>query len=227
MFWSCNPLDLTVAWRQTTDCSDRNETLSSVGLPATLSIFPVYFYGLLHILKGIFFPPTVKKWEWCMKFKQKEITARATSLYKRYSDLWRQIGFWSVFLFWRHLMHILHPALQRGVDISDDKLITLQPFHLPLVPMCLCNVYENFHLCISLGPRCAAYSNQPITFFLLLRDPMVDLVFFFSEPPSGAGLCLKWRWHWGRCWSALQQKDFLNVCFYLLQCPLCPSASAI
>lgn len=76
---------------------------------------------------------------------------------------------------------------QRGVDISDDKLIlqlghlhlvTLQPLHLPLVPVCLCTAYANSPSCFTFvyfsGTALRSYSNESITF--LLEDSIADLV---------------------------------------------------
>lgn len=188
MFWSCNPLDLTVAW-ETNNRLFRQKQNTQLSWSSCYSHhLSCIFLWITTYFKGDLFSPPLcfnsKNEDDAWNSNKKKITARATSLYKRYSDLWRQIGFWSVFLF-EDILCILHPALQRGVDISDDKLITPQPFHLPLVPMCLCNVYENFHLYISQGPCCAAYSNQPITFFPLLQNPngrFGDVVgFFFSQ----------------------------------------------
>lgn len=76
---------------------------------------------------------------------------------------------------------------QRGVDISYDELIlqlghlhlvTLQPLHLPLVPVCLCTAYANFPSCFTFvyfsGMVLCSYSNESITF--LLEDSIADLV---------------------------------------------------
>lgn len=72
-------------------------------------------------------------------------------------------------------------------------------------------VYDNFplffHLYVSQGPRCAAYSNEPITFFLSQWWILVVPVLLRARcSPSRARFCLKWRRHRGRCWSALQLK---------------------
>lgn len=144
------------------------------------------------------------------------ITAQATSLNKLHYDLRRQIGFSPVFLF-EDSMSRLHPAFQREVDISDDKLIILQPLHLPLVPVCL-RIWQFptifFHFYASQGPHSTVYSNEIINFFWL-HDPIVDLV----VAPNRACLCLKWRWHRGRCWSTLNRHGrIFYITVFMLSC---------
>lgn len=72
-----------------------------------------------------------------------------------------------------------------------------------LLSPCVC-VYDNFrqffHFYASQGPHSTVYSNEPINYFWL-HDPIVDLV----VAPNRARLCLKWKWHRGRCWSTLNR----------------------
>lgn len=76
-----------------------------------------------------------------------------------------------------------HPALQRGVDTSDDKLILLLYHHYSAAPPSLSCPHVFVYVTISplfftfvcfSGTTLRSYSNEPIA--SLLRDPVVYLV---------------------------------------------------
>lgn len=96
--------------------------------------------------------------------------------------------------------------LQRGVDFSDDKLITPQPFHLPLVP----HVFVNMTISLSFS-ICMILRDLPVLRITLLCNRTQRQVwlgccccFFFAQSVAPSRAHLKWRCHPRRCWSALQ-----------------------
>ena len=182
MFWSRNPLDLTVDW-ETNDrlfsCRRKHWTPCSVCPPAPLTHLRQLLVYQPDVFFSLFLSSTGHWRRRCIRFKTKRkyltrITARATSLYKLHDDLRRQTGLLS-----EDIRCSLH--LSRG-DVSDDKLKA--PAALPSSSCPRGFVNNNFppyfvHLYVSRGPHCAAASsNEPITFlfFFLLQGTMLDLL---------------------------------------------------